>query len=66
MNMGSKYHVRYTMDRWFDIPWVGGQNTIDRGARYHGLGGRYSMGMGGQNTMGKGVKIPWTGSICHG
>ena len=26
------------MDRGFDIPWVGGQNTIDRG---------------GQNTMGR-------------
>jgi hypothetical protein len=34
------------MDRGVDIPWVGGQNTMDRGGQY---------------TMGRGVNIPWVG-----
>ena len=46
MVRGSKYH-----GYGFDIPWVGGQNTMDRGSKYHG----------------KGIKIPWVGwSIYHG
>jgi hypothetical protein len=35
--------------RVFDIPWVGGQNNMDRG----------KIWKGGQNTIGRGFKIPW-------
>jgi len=55
------------MYRGFDIPWVGGQNTMGKGINIPSIGGvRYSMGLR--------VKIPWVGSdipwiaglICHG
>ena len=32
-----------TMGKIVDIPWVGGQNAMDRGSTYHGYGGRYTM-----------------------
>ena len=39
---------------------------MDRGSKYHGYVGRYTMGRG-QNTMSKGNKIQWiSGSIYHG
>ena len=43
--------------RVFDIPWVGGQNNMDRG----------KIWKGGQNTIGRGFKIPWiVGLNYHG
>ena len=61
MNMGSKYHVRYTMDRWFDIPWVGGQYTMDRGVNIPWIGGSMYI-----FVPWVGVKIPRVGeSIFH-
>ena len=36
---------QYTMGRGFNIPWVGGQNTMG----------------GGKNTMDRVVKISWVG-----
>ena len=76
MDMGVKNTmdrvVRYTIERGFYIPWVGGpqkpglgvQNTMDRGfdipgkgSIYHGYGGQNTMGRGRQNTMDKGFAI---------
>ena len=56
----SKYHgqgAQNTMDRGFDIPWVGGQHTMGRGSKYHGYGVRY--------TMDKGFNIPWVGGLIY-
>ena len=33
------------MGRRVDIPWVGDQNTMGMGSKYHEQGGRYTMGM---------------------
>jgi hypothetical protein len=69
------------MGRGFNIPWVGCQNTMGRGAidhgkrvkipriegsKYHGEGVNIPwIGVG--YTMGRGVKIPWVGgAIYHG
>ena len=52
---GLIYHglwVEYTMDKGFDIPGIGDQNSMGRG---------FDMGGGLQNTMGRGFKIPWIG-----
>jgi hypothetical protein len=47
------------MGKGFNIPWVGGQNTMGRGFNIPWVGG--------QNTMGRGVDIAWVrGSIYHG
>jgi hypothetical protein len=27
--------ARYSIERGFNIPWVGGQNTMDRESKYH-------------------------------
>ena len=46
---GSKYHGyggRYAMSRWTKIPWVVGQDTMDRGSLYHGYGAPYTIGRG--------------------
>ena len=37
----------------FDIPWVGGQNTMDKGVKM--------LCVGGRNTMCRGFDIPWVG-----
>ena len=61
----------YTIARGFDIPWVGGRNTMGMGfdipwvggTIYHVYDAQYAMDRGfnilwegGQNTMSKGVK----------
>jgi hypothetical protein len=41
------------MDRGFDIPWVGGQKTMEKGFDIPWVGV--------QNTIGWGFDIPWVG-----
>ena len=54
------------MGRWFDIPWVEGQNIMDRGIKYHGLGEQNTMGIW-VNIACVGVDIPWVvGPKYHG
>ena len=67
--------VQYAMDRGFDIPWVGGQNTMVGRSMYHGQRVRYPMGrglnihnvpwVGVENTMGRGVKISWVEDVIY-
>jgi hypothetical protein len=47
------------MGKWVFIPWVGYQNTMDRGSiyMYHGKGGQNTMGRG-WIYHGKGLDIP--------
>ena len=54
------------MGRRFDIPWVGGQNTMHRGVKIPWIGVDIPS-VGVQYTMERGVKIPWVYvSIYHG
>ena len=55
MGMGQN-----TMVRGFDIPWVGGQNTMDRGSKYQSYRVQHTMGRV-QNTMDTGINLPWVG-----
>jgi hypothetical protein len=34
------------MDMGFDMPWVGGSNTMDKGLEYHGWRGAQYNGLG--------------------
>jgi hypothetical protein len=43
------------MGREFNIPWVGGQNTMGRGVKIPWVGGQNTMGRGFDTTMGMGV-----------
>ena len=48
------YVVRYTMDKWLDMPLIGGPTfngesiiyTMGRGSINHGYGARYAIGSG--------------------
>jgi hypothetical protein len=60
------------MDSGFDIPWVGGQNTMgggkntmDRGVKISWVRIRYTMGSRGQNAMDREIKIPWVGGLIY-
>ena len=44
------------MDKGFDIPWIGDQNTMGRGFNIPYIGGFIYFGWGGGNTMGRGLK----------
>ena len=60
--------LRYTMDRGFDIPCVGGVRIPRVGNPIcHGKEFIYIPWERGQNTMGTGFDIPWVGgSTYHG
>ena len=47
------HHLKSRDRQGVNIPWIGGQNTMDRGL--------HIPLVGGPNTMGKWVFIPWIG-----
>ena len=44
------------MDKWSDLPWVEGQNTMGRGVNIPRIRGFYIPWVEGQNTIGREVK----------
>jgi hypothetical protein len=62
------------MGKAFKIPWIGGQNTMDKGFDISWVGGSVYHMKGGQVRMERGFNISWTvdlytmgrGSKYHG